>query len=201
LEISPRRRNGEVNAFSTADAISLELSGCSFILIVCARAANQRASAPRRFLELGHLIIAMAQNVLGVRAKDPTRNSMNTRQSISNDNASAIIANDVRTWAADPLTFRRDDAGDRTVLRIAGSLDAISTPEMRAPLDTVVAARRPMVEVDLSSLRSIDSSGVGAIVSLYKRVRAQGGSVTLQGLGGQPLAIFQLLRLDHVLAA
>jgi anti-sigma B factor antagonist len=126
---------------------------------------------------------------------------MNTRQSISNDNVSALIANDNPSWAASPLTFCRYDAGDRTILRIAGSFDAISTPEMRAPLDTVVAARRPKVEVDLSSLRSIDSSGVGAIVSLYRRVRAQGGSVTLQGLGGQPLAIFQLLRLDRVLAA
>jgi anti-sigma B factor antagonist len=126
---------------------------------------------------------------------------MITSQTVSIENVSALLANDVRTWAADPLTFRRDDAGDRTVLRIAGSFDAISTPEMRAPLDTVVAARRPKIEVDLSSLRSIDSSGVGAIVSLYKRVRAQGGSVRLQGLNGQPLAIFQLLRLDRLLAA
>jgi anti-sigma B factor antagonist len=126
---------------------------------------------------------------------------MNTRPTVSNHNVLALIASDVYAWPAEALTFRRNDAGDRTVLRIAGSFDAISTPEMRAPLDMVVAERRSKVEVDLSSLRSIDSSGVGAIVSLYKRVRAQGGSVRLQGLHGQPLAIFQLLRLDRLLAA
>ena len=126
---------------------------------------------------------------------------MITSQTVSNGNLPALIANDVYAWPADALTFRRHNAADRTMLRIAGSFDAISTPQLRVPLDMVVAARRSKVELDLSSLRSIDSSGVGAIVSLYKRVRAQGGRVKLQGLHGQPLAIFQLLRLDRLLGA
>ena len=45
----------------------------------------------------------------------------------------------------------------------------------------------------------LDSSGVGALVSLYKRVRAQGGQVVMIGLRDQPLAIFRLLRLDRVM--
>jgi anti-anti-sigma factor len=45
----------------------------------------------------------------------------------------------------------------------------------------------------------LDSSGVGALVSLYKRVRAQGGDVVVTGLRDQPLAIFRLLRLDRVM--
>jgi anti-sigma B factor antagonist len=40
---------------------------------------------------------------------------------------------------------------------------------------------------------------VGAIVSLYKRVRADGGDVFVVGLQGQPLSIFRLLRLDRIL--
>jgi anti-sigma B factor antagonist len=55
------------------------------------------------------------------------------------------------------------------------------------------------VEVDLSNLRLIDSSGVGALVSLYKRAHAQGSNVEIRGLRDQPLAIFRLLRLDRVL--
>ena len=45
----------------------------------------------------------------------------------------------------------------------------------------------------------IDSSGVGALVSLYKRVRAQGGNVVIKGVRDQPLAIFRLLRLDKLM--
>jgi len=98
------------------------------------------------------------------------------------------------------MNFSRSDAGEVTVLRIEGSLDAMSTPELRPVLDAIVADKHPRVEVELSGLRLIDSSGVGAIVSLYKRIRAQGGQVTVKGLRDQPLAIFRLLRLDRVLA-
>ena len=98
------------------------------------------------------------------------------------------------------MTFSRSEQGDVTVLRIDGSLDALSTPELRPVIDAIVADKRPRVEVELSGLRLIDSSGVGAIVSLYKRLRMQGGQVTVRGLRDQPLAIFRLLRLDRVLA-
>ena len=96
------------------------------------------------------------------------------------------------------MTFERIDSGDDTTLRIEGSLDAMSTPELRPVIDQLVTDKRSRVSVDLSSLRLIDSSGVGAIVSLYKRIRAQGGEVTVKGLRDQPLAIFRLLRLDRV---
>jgi anti-sigma B factor antagonist len=50
----------------------------------------------------------------------------------------------------------------------------------------------------MTDLRLIDSSGVGVLVSLYKRVRANGGDVRFAGVTAQPLVIFKLLRLDHV---
>jgi anti-sigma B factor antagonist len=98
------------------------------------------------------------------------------------------------------MTFSRSDVGDVTTLRIDGALDAMSTPELRPVIDAIVADKRARVDVELSGLRLIDSSGVGAIVSLYKRMRAQGGQVSVKGLRDQPLAIFRLLRLDRVLA-
>jgi len=64
-----------------------------------------------------------------------------------------------------------------TVLRVRGELDAVSCPELRAVLDTLSSLQKCLVTVDLSELRLIDSSGVGAMVSLYKRVRANGGEV------------------------
>lgn len=97
------------------------------------------------------------------------------------------------------MKFQRTDVGDATTITITGSLDAISTPELRASIDALVSEKRNNVQIDLSALRLIDSSGVGAIVSLYKRVKAQGGLVTVKGLRDQPLAIFKLLRLDKVL--
>lgn len=94
--------------------------------------------------------------------------------------------------------FSRSDEGDRTTLRIEGVLDAVMVPNIRPTLDALVEERRRAITVDLSRLRLIDSSGVGVIVSLYKRCKAFGGDVQVRGLKDQPLSIFRLLRLDRV---
>ena len=60
-----------------------------------------------------------------------------------------------------------------------------------------MANRRTKVVFDLRDLTLIDSSGVGAIVSLFKRVRMLGGDVKIACLANQPKEIFRLLRLDR----
>ena len=84
-------------------------------------------------------------------------------------------------------------------LVIEGELDAVSVAELRADLEKLVKARPPVVDVDLACCRMVDSSGVGALVSLYKRMRAQGGNVDIKGLPRSALAIFRPLRLDRVM--
>ena len=96
------------------------------------------------------------------------------------------------------FTITTDDQG-LTHVAIEGELDAVSVSDLRGDLEKLLARQPARVEVDLSRLRMVDSSGVGALVSLYKRVRAQGGSVVVSGLRDQPLAIFRLLRLDRVM--
>jgi anti-sigma B factor antagonist len=62
-----------------------------------------------------------------------------------------------------------------------------------------ISERPARIVVDLSRLRLIDSSGVGALVFLYKKAKEYGGVMTVQGVRDQPLSIFKLLRLDRVL--
>lgn len=96
------------------------------------------------------------------------------------------------------MDFKRTDDGEETELKIEGTLDAVTAPELRTVVDQVVSEQRKHVTLELSGLRLIDSSGVGVIVSLFKRVRANGGQVNIVGLRDQPRAIFRLLRLDRV---
>ena len=84
-------------------------------------------------------------------------------------------------------------------LAIEGELDAVTSGDLRKEIDKISGSHPKRVEVDLSALRMVDSSGVGALVSLYKRVRGNGGEVVIMGLRDQPLAIFRLLRLDRVM--
>ena len=98
------------------------------------------------------------------------------------------------------MKFSRIDQGEETVLTIEGVLDALTVPEIRPTIEALVQEKRMAIVVDLSSLRLIDSSGVGVVVSLFKRCRAFGGVVRVAGVRNQPLAIFKLLRLDRVFA-
>ncbi len=96
------------------------------------------------------------------------------------------------------MKYTRTDTDESTTLLIEGTLDAVTAPDLRGVVDAIVNEARKDVTLELSSLRLIDSSGVGVIVSLFKRVRANGGQVRIQGLRDQPRAIFRLLRLDRV---
>jgi anti-sigma B factor antagonist len=91
-----------------------------------------------------------------------------------------------------------DDGISRLV--IEGELDIVSVFDLKPVIDNIVNSRPRRVEVELARLRMVDSSGVGALIGLYKRVRAQGGEVVLKGLQNQPLAIFRLLQLDRIVS-
>ncbi len=96
------------------------------------------------------------------------------------------------------MKYSRTDNETETTVTIEGTLDAVSAPELRPLVDEIVSDQRMSVTLDLSALRLIDSSGVGVIVALFKRVRAYQGQVRITGLRDQPRAIFRLLRLDRV---
>ena len=85
-----------------------------------------------------------------------------------------------------------------TKISIRGSLDINSAPALSEEIDKIVHAKTTKVLVDLSGLDLIDSSGVAALVKLYKGVRGTGGTVTIANARDQPLAIFKLLRMDKV---
>src|SRR3954471_19904650 len=85
-----------------------------------------------------------------------------------------------------------------TKLTVRGSLDINSAPQLGEEIDKLLANKPAHVAVDLSGLDLIDSSGVAALVKLYKGVRSAGGTVVMTGARDQPLAIFKLLRMDKV---
>ncbi len=98
------------------------------------------------------------------------------------------------------MNFDLNRRQDESVLSITGELDALSVDDLRPVIESIADDRPSKVLVDLSKLRLIDSSGVGAIISLFKKVKAYDGSLTVVGVRDQPLAILRLLQLDRVLS-
>ena len=97
-----------------------------------------------------------------------------------------------------PTPFEVQKTTAETKLIIRGSLDINTAPALAEEIDKIVAARPAKVFVDLAGVDLIDSSGVAALVKLYKGVRSANGAITINGARDQPLAIFKLLRMDKV---
>ena len=68
-----------------------------------------------------------------------------------------------------------------TTLTVRGSLDINTAPQLADEIDRIVAAKPSNVLVDLAALDLIDSSGVAALVKLYKNVRGVGGAIAIKG--------------------
>lgn len=95
-----------------------------------------------------------------------------------------------------PFDVQRN--GSEATVVIRGSLDINTAPALGDEIDRLVGTKPTKVVVDLAGLDLIDSSGVAALVKLYKAVRGAGGHVNITNARDQPLAIFKLLRMDKV---
>ncbi len=96
------------------------------------------------------------------------------------------------------MQFTHETNDGITNITISGEFDSLTAPEVRATFEEIAEKRPTRVVLDLMNLRLIDSSGVGAIVSLFKRVKAVDGKFEVVNLHGQPRSIFKVLRLDKV---
>lgn len=94
--------------------------------------------------------------------------------------------------------FEVTKTATETKLAIRGSLDINTAPALAEEIDKILVTKPTKVVVDLAQLDLIDSSGVAALVKIYKGVRAGGGNVHIINARDQPLAIFKLLRMDKV---
>ena len=76
-------------------------------------------------------------------------------------------------------------------------LMANKAAEFRTTIADFVEAGNTKLVLDLSEVKFLDSSGLGAIVSIRKMV-GTGGSLVLCGLTEQVRSVFRLTRMDTV---
>lgn len=76
-------------------------------------------------------------------------------------------------------------------------LDASNTAEFKRDVTPVLEGNASLV-IDLSRLRFIDSSGLGAMLSCLRQVSARGGDLKLCGMSKQVRATFELVRMHRI---
>ncbi|RQW87503.1 MAG: anti-sigma factor antagonist [Geobacter sp.] len=86
-----------------------------------------------------------------------------------------------------------------SILRFMGDrLDAHNSDDLKAKIKELFAGGAKSVLVDLTEVRFIDSSGLGALVSGFKNATNYKGSLALTGFQDQVRSMFELTRLNRV---
>ena len=88
--------------------------------------------------------------------------------------------------------------GAVTTARLEGEIDTYTVPNVRSAFEEMAVAPGAMVVVDLRDVTFIDSSGLGAIIGLYHRVRAADARLQLV-CGDITLRLVRLMHLDQVI--
>ena len=83
-------------------------------------------------------------------------------------------------------------------VRLSGEIDTYTVPEVRRAFDKVAATADGKVVVDLREVSFLDSSGLGAIIALHRRVVDAGGRLELV-CTGMPLQLMRLMSIDQVI--
>lgn len=89
--------------------------------------------------------------------------------------------------------------GDCAVLRVNGEVDLATAPRLREALTSLVTEGHLRVVVDLSGTDFLDSTGLGALVTGLKRVRAKGGEMRVVCTSERVAKVFEITSLDRVL--
>ncbi|MFW5905131.1 MAG: STAS domain-containing protein [bacterium] len=94
------------------------------------------------------------------------------------------------------MAFNLSREGEVTVVDVNGQLIVGNRQELKQKvLDELEKGERRFL-IDFADTGYIDSSGLGVLVSLSKKIREQGGELRLSSLNEDLRTLFELTKLD-----
>lgn len=94
------------------------------------------------------------------------------------------------------MNFAIATQGDITIVEVNGELIVGNRQQLKDTLLKHLEAGARKFLVDFSESSYIDSSGLGVLVSLSKKIREKGGELRLVGLNDDLRTLFELTKLD-----
>jgi len=86
--------------------------------------------------------------------------------------------------------------GDASVVEVHGEVDMHSSPELHQFLREVCEGQPAKLVVDLSRVEYMDSSGIGTLVEIFRRVKGFEGQMMLVALQPRVRGVFEITKLD-----
>jgi anti-sigma B factor antagonist len=94
------------------------------------------------------------------------------------------------------MGFTLERTGPVLVVAVEGQLVVGNRQEFKQAVLAAIEDGAEQVVIDFADAAYVDSSGLGVLVSLGKRLRDAGGELRLAGLNDDLRSLFELTRLD-----
>jgi anti-sigma B factor antagonist len=96
------------------------------------------------------------------------------------------------------VSVASNDIGDRTVVEVTGEIDVYTASVLRERLASLVEAGRVDLVIDLTPVTFMDSTGLGVLVGVLKKVRGHDGRLQLVIDSDRLLKVFRITALTQV---
>ncbi|GEK33209.1 STAS domain-containing protein [Kurthia sibirica] len=99
------------------------------------------------------------------------------------------------------MNFKIDVNSDanKVVGTVSGEVDAFTAPSLKEQLLAVDINKGLLVELNLSEVSYMDSTGLGVIVAFYKNITANEAKLVLSGLSQRLQRLFDITGLSGVI--
>lgn len=94
------------------------------------------------------------------------------------------------------MNFEVSTQNDVTVVEVTGQLIVGNRQELKDDVLKLLASGARKFLIDFRDTAYIDSSGLGVLVSLSKKIREKGGEMRLSNLNEDLRTLFELTKLD-----
>lgn len=88
--------------------------------------------------------------------------------------------------------------GKSCIMKISGNFTVEEVAAFRNEANKAIEEGVTNFILDFSECNFIDSTGLGVLVSIYKKCAEKGGNIKLKSMNEKVLQLFKLTRLDRV---
>ncbi|UCD95208.1 MAG: anti-sigma factor antagonist [Candidatus Zixiibacteriota bacterium] len=96
------------------------------------------------------------------------------------------------------MEFNRRDEGNTVVIALSGRLDLSNGSKLKEEVKNILTAGKTSIHLNLAHVEFVNSSGLGALVSIMKEIRIHRGRLTLSDLAEYVQEIFDITQLSHI---
>ncbi|MFD2043845.1 STAS domain-containing protein [Ornithinibacillus salinisoli] len=87
----------------------------------------------------------------------------------------------------------------KILVHLSGEIDVYTAPKLKDTLLQLTSNNGNDIQVDLSQVSYMDSTGLGVFISALKSAKESGSTVTLVNLRERVLRLFQITGLDQII--